>query len=92
MGTFSGDDSGTFQVVITAGGALSGTGTAPEGIFGVSGAVDLDGNVVFSTGGSTTTGAVFRGAIRVSGAVATIGGTWSNAEFNEKGTFGGTRQ
>ena len=92
VGTFSGDDSGTFQIVITAGGAISGTGTSPEGTFGVSGAVDLDGKLVFSTGGSTSTGAVFNGAIVVSGAIATIGGTWSNAEFNEKGTFGGTRQ
>ena len=92
VGTFSGDDSGSFQVVITAGGAISGTGTIPEGTFGVSGAVDLDGNVVFSTGGSTTTGAMFKGSIVVSGASATIGGTWSNAESNEKGTFGGTRQ
>lgn len=91
-GTFGGDSSGTFQITITPGGAISGSGTSAEGTFGVSGAVDINGKLTFSTGGSTSTGAVFSGAIVVSGATATIAGTWANTEFNEKGTFGGTRQ
>lgn len=92
VGTFSGDDKGTFIVVVTTGGSITGTGTSAEGTFGVSGSVGVDGTFFFSTGGSTSTGSVFKGGISVSGTSATISGTWANAEFQEKGTFGGTRQ
>jgi hypothetical protein len=92
VGSFGGDDKGTFIVVVTTGGSITGTGTSAEGTFGVSGSVGVDGTFFFSTGGSTSTGSVFKGGIVVSGNTATISGTWANAEFQEKGTFSGTRQ
>jgi hypothetical protein len=92
-GTFSGDDSGSFTVVVSAAGTVTGSGLSKAGLaFSVSGSVDADGKVVISTGGSTSSGSVFKGSINVLASPATISGLWANAEFDEDGSFSGTRQ
>ncbi len=84
-GTFSGDDSGTFDVTILASGMIAGSGTSSEGTFLVTGQLSTDGTLTFATG-STSTSATFSGKIDVSGALS---GTWKNA--GESGTFSGNR-
>ena len=84
-GTFTGDDSGSFTVVVDPGGDISGTGRSNTvGRFLIDGTVESNGDVEF---GSTTTAATFSGHIAASGVVS---GTWENA--GNQGTFRGTRQ
>jgi hypothetical protein len=84
-GTFTGDDSGSFTVVVDNVGDITGTGRSNAiGRFIIDGTVESNGDVEF---GITTTAATFSGRIFASGVVS---GTWENA--GNRGTFRGTRQ
>jgi hypothetical protein len=84
-GTFTGDDSGRFTVIVDNVGDITGTGRSNAlGRFIIDGVVESNGDVEF---GITTTAATFSGRISASGVVA---GTWENA--GNRGTFRGTRQ
>lgn len=85
-GTFSGEDSGAFDVTIMANGMIAGTGSSKsEGGFVVTGQLATDGTLSFATG-STSTSAAFKGKITTG---ATLSGTWKNS--GETGKFSGQR-
>ncbi len=85
-GTFSGDDTGSFDLQIMPNGMMIGTGTSNSGgIFSISGHLGTDGTLTFATG-STSTSATFSGKIDTSGALS---GTWKNA--GETGKFSAQR-
>ncbi len=86
-GTFSGDDSGTWDAFVNSGCKISGSGHSEEvGNFTVTGNVSSGGKIRM-VAGSATTGAVFDGQIAGSGAIS---GSWRNALWAETGTFEGT--
>jgi hypothetical protein len=86
-GTFSGDDSGTFDVTLFTNGSVVGTGISNLSgiIFSTFGQMSTDGTVTFASGG-TSTGASFTGTLTTDGVVS---GTWQNGA--ESGTFSGSR-
>lgn len=90
-GTFSGSNTGTFDLVIATDGTISGTGFETSGqifSFTVSGQVSASGAVSFgavSTLGGTAT---FQGTVNSSGALT---GTWNGAT-RDSGTFTGQRR
>jgi hypothetical protein len=89
VGTFSGDDNGTFTVVVDTAGQVTGSGVSDEdGPFAITGTVNSAGDVEL-VAGTATTGATFSGTISPSGEVS---GTWENRFFGESGTFVGSRQ
>ena len=72
-GTFIGDDSGKFTVVVDTTGNITGTGESITfGIFDISGTVDPSGNLEL-VAGNTSLGAIFSGIIASDG---TVSGTW----------------
>ena len=88
-GTFSGDDSGTWTVVVDSTGNLTGSGvSSASGNFLISGNVTRSGEVSF-TAGTVTAGANFFGTISLSGEVS---GNWASGPFGPSGTFSGRRQ
>ena len=89
VGTFSGDDMGSFTAVVDENGNVSGSGNSVSvGSFTITGSVSSAGNIFF-VAGSVTTGATFTGVVTTQGAVS---GTWENSAFGESGTFSGSRQ
>ena len=85
LGTFTGDDSGTFIFDVNERGNLAGSGNSNTvGSFSASGSVENNGDVDF---GIATTGAVFNGSISESGAIS---GEWING--GASGVFSGSRQ
>jgi hypothetical protein len=88
-GTFAGDDSGTFTVVVDPAGHITGSGVSREdGPFDIAGTVNSQGAVEL-VAGTATTGATFAGTISAAGEMS---GTWENRFFGERGTFTGRRQ
>lgn len=88
-GTFSGDDAGSFRVMISREGVISGSGISmSEGSFLVNGSVGTGGNVTFRVGGGASTGAGFSGAIDP--LTGMLSGAWINGP--DTGTFFGTRE
>lgn len=86
-GSFTGDDSGSFNVVADEDGRISGSGFSEDsGRFLITGDVDDDGEVEF-VAGSASTGATFSGHIRDD----FVSGTWRNTRYGESGSFSGTR-
>lgn len=84
MGTFSGDDSGSFTITVDTSGDITGSGTsAAAGVFDVVGAVSPVGDLV-ATGGGTSDGSTFTGTLSPTG---TGSGTWENQFFGESGTW-----
>jgi hypothetical protein len=81
-GTFSGDDSGTWTVIVDSAGNLTGSGAASAaGNFQISGNVTRSGAISF-TAGTVTAGASFSGTISISGEVT---GNWANVIFSASG-------
>ena len=89
-GTFTGDDSGTFTVVVDTTGNITGTGESITfGIFDISGTVDPSGNIEL-VAGNTSIGAIFSGTIAPDG---TVSGTWESTILFlfSSGTFSGSK-
>lgn len=90
VGSFSGSDSGSFQVSIGANGLITGSGQAVNGgSFGVTGRVDPTGLVAMQTNGSAGA-AVFTG--RLDAASGTVSGSWRVGRSGEGGSFAGQRR
>ena len=88
-GTFSGEDSGVFEVSI-ANGRITGTADSIAlGRVAVAGNLDTMGGVSFATlGGGASSGAQFIGFL--DSRTGVVSGTWSNKDVF--GTFHGTRR
>ncbi|MCU7845431.1 MAG: hypothetical protein KZQ93_16510 [Candidatus Thiodiazotropha sp. (ex Monitilora ramsayi)] len=91
-GTFSGDDTGPFGVLVDAStGLLSGFAfsTSDNELLSLSGtaAVSLDQNATFITG-DVSSGATFSGQFTGSDQIS---GSWNLSSTNESGTFSGNR-
>ncbi len=82
-GTLGGGDSGTWQIAVTAAGAISGTVTGSSGPDTVKGKISANGTAVM---GSSAGGATFTGTLDLSG---NIKGTWVNAGTLQQGSFTG---
>ena len=83
-GSYSGDDSGPFEVFVDRDGNLFGWAISDfDGLIGLSGGADVDGGFL---AGNASTGATFSGQIEPDG---TLSGTWSLSP--ESGTFQGRR-
>lgn len=87
-GTFEGDDSGTYTVVVNANGTVTGTAFSNDlqQTLGLNGTMDNAGNFD-AVAGSAANGATFTGKFRAT----TSSGTWNNPTFNESGTWQGTK-
>ena len=92
VGTYSGNDRGTFTIIVARDGSISGWGESVAiGAFSLLGQVTSEGKVAL-TGASrnAAAGAAFVGAI----AVGTVAGTWNVADelgADEIGAFRGAR-
>lgn len=86
-GTFTGDDTGTFDVTINANGTITGSGysNSYSETFSLSGSINSNGQ--FSAG-STSTGASFTGTVSGN----SMSGNWNNTNTGDSGTFSGTKQ
>lgn len=86
-GAYTGDDTGTFSVNISATGQISGTGYSNNWYenFSLSGTVNSDGSF---NAGNTSTGATFTGTITGNNLM----GNWNNPTTDESGTFVGQKQ
>ncbi|MCU7936141.1 MAG: hypothetical protein KZQ99_14900 [Candidatus Thiodiazotropha sp. (ex Dulcina madagascariensis)] len=91
QGTFAGDDSGPFGVLVDAStGLLSGFAySAFDGLLTLSGttAVSFDQSATFISG-DVSSGAIFSGQFN---GPSQISGTWDLSSTNESGTFSGSR-
>lgn len=87
-GTFEGDDSGTYTVVVNANGTVTGTAFSDDlqQNLALNGTIDNAGNFD-AVAGSAANGATFTGKFRAT----TSSGTWNNPTFNESGTWQGTK-
>jgi hypothetical protein len=84
-GTFTGDDSGSFNASITTNGAITGTGNSNNlGAFSIFGSLGTDGSFTLAAGG-TNRGATYSGTITADKMIA---GTWDNGG-GSNGTFSG---
>lgn len=84
-GTFTGDDSGSFNVSIATNGVITGAGNSNKlGEFSIFGSLGTDGSFTLAAGG-TNTGATYSGIIT---ADKMISGTWNNGDVLN-GTFSG---
>jgi len=89
-GIFTGDDTGTFTVVVDTTGNITGTGESITfGLFDITGTVDSSGNLELVAGG-TSLGAIFSGTIAPDG---TVSGTWETTILflSASGTFSGNK-
>lgn len=91
-GTFSGDDSGPFGVLVDAGTGLvvgAAFSTEDQALLALTGStsVSFDQDASFISG-NTSSGSTFEGNFSGAGAVS---GTWNSTIFNTTGTFTGTR-
>jgi len=85
-GTYTGGDSGTWSITVTANGAVSGTGINGKGKN-----FDIAGELVSGTQYSGTAGtATWTGTMDTSKNPVVFSGTWTNGPDN--GTFTGTKQ
>jgi hypothetical protein len=93
-GTFSGLDSGSWQVWIYTDGTIQGEAFSNdlESNLSVTGRYDFQGNFLMTaTYGNTSAGATFTGVINISTGV--VSGNWVNNYYEEEyGTFSGNRQ
>ena len=90
IGTFSGGEQGTFNVTISSGGVITGSGfsnTFQVG-FGASGTVSASGSVSINAAAGTAGAATFTGSINATTGV--VSGTWIRT--GASGTFVGQRQ
>ena len=86
-GTFSGDASGTWTIVIDSSGNISGTAVnSDSSTAAVTGTVGSNGIAIM---GIVATGATFSGTITITGQVS---GTWVDTSAGESGTFSGSKQ
>lgn len=86
-GTFSGDASGTWTMVIDSSGNINGTAVNSNGgTTAATGTVSSNGTAVM---GIVATGATFSGTITLTGQVS---GTWVDISAGESGTFSGSKQ
>ena len=85
-GTYTGDDTGIFQLTINAQGSVSGSATSSNTgeSFTLSGSIDSNGNF---TAGTTSDGATFTGSITGD----SMSGTWESIVYGTSGTFTGSR-
>lgn len=86
-GVYSGDDAGTWVVMVDSAGTISGDGVGSDEVFTIIGSVSSSGTAYF-VAGDVTTGATFTGTITESGEVS---GTWVNEYWNMSGTFSGKK-
>jgi hypothetical protein len=81
-------DSGTWSVIISTNGSISGSGVDGDGdVFTISGSVNTSGNASLTAGG-TSSGARFSGTADYSN--GTISGTWVNTGITD-GTWSGSK-
>ena len=86
-GTFSGDASGTWTMVIDSLGNINGTAVnSDSSTAAVTGTVGSNGIAIM---GVVATGATFSGTITLTGQVS---GTWVDTAAGENGTFSGSKQ
>lgn len=87
-GTFSGGDSGTYAVVVSTDGKVTGTAFSNDlqQTLTLNGTIDDDGNLD-AVVGSAANGASFTGKFRAT----TSSGTWRNPNLNLNGTWEGTK-
>jgi hypothetical protein len=86
-GTYSGDDTGTWTLVVAEDGTITGSGcsTTAGGDFTLSGTVASDGVSAIGTGGDS---AEFEGTFSLTG---NFSGTWSDTANTDTGTLSGDR-
>jgi hypothetical protein len=89
IGTFTGDDWGTWTVTIDSQGNISGSYYSQQfyHTVSISGSVDSYGNLTMATGG-TSTGADFVGTVD---SLGNVQGTWDNPYDDYSGTFSGSK-
>ncbi|MEO5659873.1 MAG: astroprincin family protein [Polaromonas sp.] len=90
IGTYGGEETGTFNVVVASNGAVTGT-THSDTFnldFTVTGQVLANGGVKLTTSGNVGSG-TFNGSINAAGVVS---GTWAYVGLVGSGTFTGTHQ
>ena len=85
-GTFTGDNAGTWTIVVADDGSITGSGCSTvSGLgFTVSGTVSSSGDGAFGTGGSAS----FEGTFDLGG---NFSGTWSDSMSADTGTFTGAK-
>ena len=90
-GTYSGANAGTWSVVVSGNGTITGSGYSNTDMVGftISGSVNSAGSASFSTGGVAGT-ADFAGTINI--ATSTVSGIWNFSDHSGLGTFTGSRQ
>jgi len=89
QGTFSGEDSGTFDVDLDCNGDIEGFGvsTVFDEDFDIVGTATTSGEVTLTTGGTSSL-STFHGTVASDGHVS---GEWSNSFEGTSGTFQGSR-
>jgi hypothetical protein len=88
-GTFSGDDSGTWEARVDTEGTVTGSGVSEQaGNFLFSGWVSESGDLRAIATGPVSTGAEYQGAANSNGRTS---GTWVNPGAGQRGTFAGRR-
>lgn len=88
-GTFSGGDTGTWDITVSKSGAVTGTGfsTTFQENYTFNGNVNLDGQLN-ATFGTSSTGATFIGVLNTN---STGSGTWNNSDADLSGTWKGNK-
>ncbi|NQX84851.1 MAG: hypothetical protein HRT67_02920 [Flavobacteriaceae bacterium] len=88
-GTFSGEDTGTWNINVSESGEVTGTGfsTTFQENYIFEGSVNLDGQLN-ATVGTSSTGATFVGVLNTNG---TGSGTWNNSDADLSGNWEGNK-
>ena len=88
-GTFSGGDTGTWNINVSESGAVTGSGfsTTFQENYTFEGNVNLDGQLN-ATFGTSSTGATFIGVLNTNG---TGSGTWNNSDADLSGNWEGDK-
>ena len=89
-GSFSGGDSGTWNITVSQSGTVTGSGfsTTFQENYTFEGNVDFDGQLN-ATVGTSSTGAIFTGLLSTDG---TGVGTWTNTDEGLNGSWEGNKQ
>ena len=90
QGTFSGGDTGTWEIVVNSAGYINGSLFSNEDstYYSVNGTIDSSGDFGM-VAGTTTSGATFRGTTDF--LTGNISGTWVNSYWGISGSFSGSR-
>ncbi len=87
VGSYTGDESGSWDCKVDSSGIVRGTVIGLYGASQLLGEVTDDGSFI-ATAGSVEGGATFKGNMKING---TVNGTWENKYYQLKGKFTGKR-